>query len=450
MLEEDREYYRRVWGFDPDVDRIQLAGGEMRYRADFPLSRDPGLTAAGVKIAAEVTFHPRGKIYNHIVFSRGHKVAKVNCTHTVIYSGKMEDALTWAQDTILTNFTTLAEQGLFARAGTVSLPPEEHFVALKSYVAALAEAGVENLLGGGNPPEWDGRDLGLSQPFGFNAAMRAQVVAALRAVAEQAMNALLRNVFAELASTAGAEWFRSRLILLDGIYFHDIMREYGNLDYTFKTGLSGAFAQFLLEDLDYFEMLYEIAPLVKLIRVVMHWPDTPPRVFNFLAAHVEPETWVAPDTPPPEDWDDLPILDFAGWAREIAHYYRRIHVTAVAVEFALVHGVPGAIKWYRHHERTLGFRFLNHPNCPQSVLAVFTRHPDPIIRAFVPLHRDIGPQILVELASDPDEHVRLSVGCNPKTPDAVLEGLGQDSDPNVRFAATRTLQSPERALFKHA
>jgi hypothetical protein len=441
--EEDRDYYRRVWGFDPITDRIALPGGEVRYRAEFPLTQDPGMLAAGVTIAAEVTFHPKGKIYNHIVFRRGRKVAKVNCTHTVIYSGTVEDALTWAQDSILKDFTTIAERGLFARAGTASLPPEEHFVALKSYVSAIAETGIEVLLGGGNPPEWEGRDLGLTQPFGFNAAMRAQVVAALRAVAEQAMNALLRNVIADLAATAGVEWFRSRLVLLDGIYFHDTMREYGNPDFMFRTGLSAALAQFLIEDLDYFEMLFELAPLAKFVRLMVNWPDTPRRAFTFLAEHVKPENWSESDTSPVADWDDLPIQDFAGrtMMQEIAHYYSKIHVTGVAIDFKLVRVVPGVIKWFRRHERTLGFRMLNHPNCPRDALPMFASHPDPEIRAFVSLHRDVDPLLLGQLAGDPDAHVRLSAACNPKLPVECLEELAQDPDSLVRQAAEYALSS---------
>ncbi len=66
VTEDDREYYRQVWGFDPVAER-RLVGGKFQYRAEFPLSCDPRLTAADVKIAAEVTFSKRGEVINHIV-----------------------------------------------------------------------------------------------------------------------------------------------------------------------------------------------------------------------------------------------------------------------------------------------------------------------------------------------------------------------------------------------
>ncbi len=440
LTEDDRKYYREVWGFDPEADRKRV-GAKYQYRSEFPLSCDPRLTAAGVKIAAEVTFSTRGEVINHIVFFRDRREAHINCTHTVIYSGTMDDALTLAQDGILNKFRTLGEQALFNRAGTAKLPPEEHFVALRSYVAAIAEAGIESLLGAGNPPAWDGHDLGMSQPFGFNAAMRTQVVAALREVAPTTTEAILRNVFAELVTTGGPAWFRSRLMLLDGLYFHYLMRNFVNNEFIWKAGMSAPFAQFLLDDPAFFELIFETAPLSNLIRCAVHWPDTPAAVFTCIVTHARAEDWIEPAFPAPEDWADFPIQlgPDTNLFLQMAHYYSKSRIPPEgALDLGLVRPVPDALKWFRRYRHTIGFWALHHPHLPVSALPTFARHPDPGLRALVTLHREVPPAMLVELASDPDAHVRLGIACNDKTPQEVLMTLASDADPDVRESASRT------------
>ncbi len=442
VTEDDRAYYREVWGFDPVADRRTVAG-KFQYRAEFPLTCDPRLTAAGVQIAAEVTFTARGEVVNHIVFFKGRREAHINCTHTVIYSGTMDDALTLAQDGILSRFRTLGEQALFNRAGTAKLPPEEHFVALRSYVAAIAEAGIESLLGAGNPPAWDGHDLGMSQPFGFNAAMRTQVVAALREVAPTTAEAILRNVFAELVTTGGPTWFRSRLMLLDGLYFHYLMRNFVNNEFIWKAGMSAPFAQFLLDDPAFFEMIFEIAPLANLIRCAVHWPDTPPAVFLCIVTHARVEDWLEYPFPTQEDWADFPI-QLGSESRlflEMAHYYSKARIPADGgLNLRLLRVVPGAVNWFKKYRCTLGFWALHHPNLPVTALTMFARHPDAGLRALVTLNTQTSPTMLAELALDPDSHVRLGVACNTKTPHDALAMLAGDPDPGVQLAASHTAQ----------
>lgn len=440
VIEADREYYKSVWGFDP-VDDRHIVEGRFQYWAEFQLPGDPRLTAAGVKIAAEVTFVARGDILNHIVFIKGKREARINCTHTVIYSGTVDDALTLAQDGILNKFRTLGEQALFNRAGTAKLPPEEHFVALRSYVAAIAEAGIESLLGAGAPPAWDGHDLGMSQPFGFNAAMRTQVVAALREVAPTTAESILRNVFAELVTTGGPEWFRSRLMLLDGLYFHYLMRNFVNNEFILKAGISAPFAQFILEDPAFFEMIFEAAPISPLIRCAVHWPDTPPTVFECIISHSRTEEWTKNAFLSRVDWADFPIQ--MGPETDVfpalADYYSKARIPSDgALNFALIRSVPGAIKWFRDYRRTLGFWALHHPHLPLTALTTFARHPDPGLRALVTLHRSVTPVILAKLAADPDIHVRLGAASNKQTPPEVLNVLATDSDADVRNAATTT------------
>src|SRR5271157_1068455 len=97
----DEEYYKEVWGFDPATEKEILSAGKFRYHTVFPLAEDPGFLATGVTIAAEVTFSTRGDVKNFIVFQRDDKKARVHCTHTVIYSGSLDNALTLAEDGVL-------------------------------------------------------------------------------------------------------------------------------------------------------------------------------------------------------------------------------------------------------------------------------------------------------------------------------------------------------------
>lgn len=439
LNEKDRQYYTQVWGFDPVMECVPLTGGESQYRAEFPLPNDPGLANAGVTIAAEVTFSAEPRVINHIVFRRGNREGKVTCTHTIIYSGTVEDALTLATDGILGQAPTRTEEDLFTQAGTVALPPEEHFVALKSYVAAISEVGVEHLLGSSSPPNWGAwGDLGLSQPFGFNSAMRTQVVAALRAVAPQATTAILRNVFAELATEAGAEWFQSRLLLLDGMYFHALMRRSGLQAFFWRAGLSAPFTQFLVEVPDFFELMFDAVPCIPFVRAAVHWPGTPATVLAFLATSVQSVDWTEPAGARADYWSEVPV--FRGGDMGLYQEFLRAHQewddSKGAINLTKVSFASGEGEWYHAHNDTLGYYALNHTNCPRTAIEIFARHPDSSIRCFVPLRNDVDPQILITLARDEDLHVRMAVAVNPLTPAEVLVELSRDEDLRVRSAVS--------------
>ncbi|MHA1734320.1 MAG: hypothetical protein ACTSU5_20465 [Promethearchaeota archaeon] len=143
-----RKYYVGTWGFDPDAQRIELEGGdagEYRYEAWFELARDPALHAAGVRVGARVDFRV-DTVKNTIVFRRGGSEASVECTHTLVYAGPLDEALTFAADEGLESLPGSGEAKLMEVHPPVQLPPEEHFVALRSYIAALSEVGLGKLM----------------------------------------------------------------------------------------------------------------------------------------------------------------------------------------------------------------------------------------------------------------------------------------------------------------
>ncbi len=208
LSEAERAYYRETWGFDPVEDCLSSIHSERRYEASFPLAQDPPLQTAGLTIAARVEWKGRD-IHNRIVIRRGpYEEAAVECTHTIVLTGRAEQAWTLAED-VYTAPDRLSEADMATLArggGPVALPPWEHFAALKSYVAAVAEAGIVNLLKGQFHPREEGGEERPAVPFGFNADMQAQVTRALVTVVPDVVVPLLRELAAVLLDTAPPQW----------------------------------------------------------------------------------------------------------------------------------------------------------------------------------------------------------------------------------------------------
>ncbi len=252
---EERAHYRTYFGFDPAADRYypygtylddKMAGGDnpddavpgekYRYEAWFPLAMDPKLNEAGIRIGARVTVcdtwieetetwdESKEKVHNEILFQKGNATGRVECTHTIIYAGPLDDALAVADDALTQNSRGSRQP----QPQNANLPPPEHFAALKSYVASIAEMGVECLL----HAAWHGIDEdnaeSLGIPFGFNAAMQVQVFRALLEVSPSTSTAILADWVVDLLDNAPAEWFFTRAYIfremLEEIFSHEIER----------------------------------------------------------------------------------------------------------------------------------------------------------------------------------------------------------------------------------
>ncbi len=128
-----------------------------------PAWDDPGLHAAGVEIGARVTVQPKGPPQLRIVFRIGIREASVTCVHMAVYTGPLD---------------TLPPHADLARSSErhpVDLAPEEHFFALKSYVAGITEVGLGAMF-------IMAREAG-NLPVGVNAQMQQQILQALTRVA---------------------------------------------------------------------------------------------------------------------------------------------------------------------------------------------------------------------------------------------------------------------------
>ncbi len=216
-----RKYYREVWGFDPVTERKDLGHAKFRYERPFTLTQDPPLEAAGITMLARVDFLGNTS-HNRIIFRRGNNEAGVYCTHTVVYKGSFEDAITLVEE--ISDEGEQADPVLrphLGPQGIASLPPEEHFVALSSYAQSIAEMGISTLIRKAffaDNPAMEGN------AFGFNSAMQSQIIEALRAIAPQAAGALLQDLCLQIAENVPLLWLMSRLDILEQrLHFRDVI-----------------------------------------------------------------------------------------------------------------------------------------------------------------------------------------------------------------------------------
>ncbi|GAB4329631.1 MAG: hypothetical protein Kow0069_37180 [Promethearchaeota archaeon] len=211
----DRDYYQRVHGFNCIPERVAHGvTGEvrLRYEEGFPLKADPTLDKAGVKIFARVDFTPDGfSSQNRIVFKQGGLESSVQCVHTALCVARPKDAF----ELVLDDGTRVVEMARSTEGWPVVLPPEEHFVSLRSYVAGVAELGLGNMLLASYHP---GNPFDPScVPFGFNSTMQRQVTVALKKLAPLAFDEFVRSVVLELVATVPVEWVIRRFNALDDL-----------------------------------------------------------------------------------------------------------------------------------------------------------------------------------------------------------------------------------------
>ena len=155
--------------------------GSYTLEQAFDLVNDPELLKAGVEICARMKVNEFG-FDGRIVFRRSWVVSTISCTHAVV-------------DQII--FDAGEEKG-FRSVSTEGRPalrnqltPEEHYVALKSYVGYLAEEGILNLLMASFKAELDQE----KQEFGANHLMCQQHTRALLDIAPETTANLLELMF---------------------------------------------------------------------------------------------------------------------------------------------------------------------------------------------------------------------------------------------------------------
>ncbi len=150
----------------------------------YPLASDPDLHTAGVEIGARATFKGKGAPELRIVFRRGSTEAYVTCVHVAVYAGPLE------------SLPSDAELARSSEHQKIHLAPEEHFFALNSFVAGIAEIGLRTMFAAAR----EAGDL----PVGFNALMQAQFLQALFNIEPTATLELCLWVMDDAAQASGA------------------------------------------------------------------------------------------------------------------------------------------------------------------------------------------------------------------------------------------------------
>jgi hypothetical protein len=210
MPDEERSYYRETWGFDPETDKNTGRNPAVAYyyQASIPLGQDPQMQEAGVKMSAQVEVTSEGRSFNRILFERGDKHASVECIHTILYSAPAEEVLSLPKD-------RLQEMLGVPYRTLVTLPPWEHFAALKSFSTGLAEVGVLELC----RPPYRSRELG-DNPFflGFNRELWSQLTQAIFQVAPELLKSRIAEFLGDLLEEVPAKWIMERWHLLEDTY----------------------------------------------------------------------------------------------------------------------------------------------------------------------------------------------------------------------------------------
>lgn len=172
----------------------------------FPLIMDPKLSHLEIGARAiywSTNVPPRLQIVFRDKNSR--KEAAVHCTHTVILEDVPLDGVLNDSNNIFPTKTSSKQP---------QIPPVEHYLALRSYVQAIAEIGIETMLH--TASEYINEKESL--PVGFNSFMQKQVLEALRQVAPQSSNEIRQCVLVSLLEIVNVEWLKPRIKLLDSIY----------------------------------------------------------------------------------------------------------------------------------------------------------------------------------------------------------------------------------------
>jgi hypothetical protein len=215
---EDRKYYLENFGLDILLDRIHDNNGFF-YERSFELLNDNGLRDAGVVICARV-IDQGAKVTNRIGFKCGYNVGWVTCIHAKVkditvreyVDGKFDELFPQVKlpNTMKQEIVEIAENQI-----RINLVPEEHFVALCSFVEAIANFGIFNLMRESFRSE---RENPFTYRFGFDRMMQTQVLGALRKVCPDLLDELMSEFLSELFDSAPVIWLVKVFDLLNEMY----------------------------------------------------------------------------------------------------------------------------------------------------------------------------------------------------------------------------------------
>ena len=193
----DTEFYNDVWGWNP-IARFTTAKPfyNQVYEKFIPLKE---AEMVGMEIGCRVYFSQgHNRFHNEIVFREGKKEGIVSCTHIGITK---------------TSLSNLPENVESSENVDINLPPEEHFVALWSYISGIAELGIVKIF----QSAYVGECESIYLPFGFNSYMQAQVIRAISKVNSVKFRILSHSISMEILEN-DEKWLLSRVKILEGIF----------------------------------------------------------------------------------------------------------------------------------------------------------------------------------------------------------------------------------------
>ena len=222
--DEALEYYRENWGFNPHSWKSNNRTGQKShpymYLGEF---YSLGGALDSIEIAALVIFDKNLSSSNKLVFRKKtshlymhaptYTEEFVDCVHTAIMNIPGDEKIVPDQ----------IEERVYTTEGRSigdTIPPWEHFLALRSYARGIVEIGLQEMITLSYHPTGDGEidTIAERSPVGFNAMMQSQIITAIRKIDPGACNHLVRNFVIDLAERSPVEWFTSRYNYLDSRY----------------------------------------------------------------------------------------------------------------------------------------------------------------------------------------------------------------------------------------
>ncbi|GAG78869.1 unnamed protein product, partial [marine sediment metagenome] len=179
---QKRQYYIDVWGFDPltNVTQVKKSQHEVYYHErynskykfeeSYELNNDPILKDVGVKILARTYVGANG-VFNKIVFTHDQREHLVNCNLYSIIKRPIS-----LFESLGNSVLPIAVISLEDIAAQNPILPSDEFVYLKSYIAGIAELGLENILSANM--EFKKGEIQL-YPFTFQENLRTEIAIAI-------------------------------------------------------------------------------------------------------------------------------------------------------------------------------------------------------------------------------------------------------------------------------
>ncbi len=427
------KYYREVWGFDPVTERKDLGHGKFRYERPYPLIQDPPLEAAGITMLARVDFLGNTS-HNRIIFRRGNNEAGVYCTHTVVYKGTFEDAVTLVEQmNAEEKIEDLILQLRLGPQGRATLPPEEHFVALSSYTHSIAEMGISNLI---RTAFFSDNPTTGGNAFGFNSAMQSQIIEALRSIAPQATQSLLQDLCLQIAETVPFLWLLSRLDILEQrLHFREVIFSNSEAYATFTEIICNKEAE-IPQDPEVARAIYgffEKGSSPDARQSMARNTKLPSKVARILAQFGDFGTRRS-------------LSENEGLFPEVLALLANDPDSKIRVNVAKHKNLSPVLLENLAKDKDFYVReeVAKRKNIPLEIIQRLAKDVDLRIRAYIIIRDDLPEEQILPLSKDPEITIRVAVARRSTLPLPILEALAKDPEPSVRYriAVRRDLPEP--------